>query len=90
MKIIKNIDEEKVREISKIKKEPKWMTEFRVNSYKKFMELKNPNFGPALAIDFDIINYYKKMTDEVTDNWSQVDHDIKETFDKIGLIDSER
>ena len=90
MKIIKNIDEEKVREISKIKNEPKWMTEFRVNSYKKFMELKNPNFGPALAIDFDIINYYKKMTDEVTDNWSQVDHDIKETFDKIGLIDSER
>lgn len=90
MKIITSINEEKVREISKIKKEPKWMTEFRVNSYKKFMELKNPKFGPVLAIDFDIINYYKKMTDEVTDNWNQVDHDIKETFDKIGLIDSER
>mgnify|MGYP003317449398 CR=1 FL=1 len=60
MKIIKSIDEEKVREISKIKNEPKWMTEFRVNSYKKFMELKNPKFGPALSIDFDIINYYNK------------------------------
>ena len=63
MKVIKSIDEEKVREISKIKKEPEWMTEFRVNSYKKFMELKNPKFGPVLAIDFDMINYYKKMTD---------------------------
>ena len=90
MKVIKNIDEEKVKEISKIKNEPDWMTEFRVNSYKKFMELKNPKFGPTLSIDFDIINYYKKMTDEVTDNWNQVNHDIKETFDKIGLIDSEK
>lgn len=90
MKVIKSIDEEKVREISRLKKEPKWMTEFRVNSYKKFMELKNPKFGPVLSIDFDIINYYKKMTDEVTDDWNNVHHDIRNTFDEIGLIDSEK
>ena len=41
MKVIKSIDEEKVIEISKIKNEPKWMTDFRVESYKKFVELKN-------------------------------------------------
>jgi len=90
MKVIKSIDEEKVREISKIKNEPKWMTDFRVNSYKKFMELKNPKFGPVLSIDFDIINYYKKMTDEVVDNWNNVSCDIRKTFDQIGLIDSEK
>ena len=70
MEVIKSIDEEKVIEISKIKNEPKWMTDFRVNSYKKFIELKNPKFGPALNINFDIINYYKKITDNVTDDWS--------------------
>ena len=90
MKVIKSIDEEKVREISKIKNEPKWMTEFRINSYKKFMELKNPKFGPVLSIDFDIINYYKKMTDEVVDDWNNVSCDIRKTFDKIGLLDSEK
>ena len=90
MKIIKSIDEDKVREISKIKNEPEWMTEFRVNAYKKFVELSNPTFGPKLSIDFDMIHYYKKMTDEITNDWDLVDHDIKETFDKIGLIDSER
>ncbi len=90
MEIIKSIDEEKVREISKIKKEPKWMTDFRVNAYKKFTELKNPKFGPQLSIDFDIINYYKKISDGVKDNWKEVDKDIKDTFDEIGLIDSER
>ena len=90
MKIIKSIDEDKVREISNIKNEPKWMTDFRVNAYKKFMELKNPKFGPVLSIDFDIINYYKKMTEEVKDDWNEVQHDIKETFNKIGLIESEK
>ena len=90
MKIIKSIDEDKVREISNIKNEPKWMTDFRVNAYKKFMELKNPKFGPMLSIDFDIINYYKKMTEEVKDDWNEVQHDIKETFNKIGLIESEK
>ncbi len=90
MKVIKSIDEEKVREISNIKNEPNWMTEFRVNAYKKFIELSNPTFGPKLSIDFDMINYYKKMTDEITNDWDLVDHDIKDTFDKIGLIDSER
>ena len=60
MEVIDRIDEESVRKISKIKGEPKWMENFRVKSYKKFAELKNPNFGPQLSIDFNLINYYKK------------------------------
>ena len=90
MKVIKSIDEKKVIEISKIKNEPKWMTDFRINAYRKFSELKNPKFGPNLNIDFDIINYYKKITDNVTDNWNNVKCDIRKTFDNIGLIDSEK
>mgnify|MGYP004528561325 CR=1 FL=1 len=85
---MKNINIEKVEEISKIKKEPLWMKNFRINAYKKFIELNNPNFGPKLDIDFDIINYYKKISD-LKDNWNDVDKDIKETFDKIGLIEAE-
>lgn len=83
------LDETKIEEISKIKKEPNWMMEFRKKSLDKFFSLKNPNFGPPLDIDFDIINYYKKMSDKVYDKWSDVSKDIKDTFDKIGLIDAE-
>lgn len=90
MEVIDRIDEESVRKISKIKGEPKWMENFRVKSYKKFAELKNPNFGPQLSIDFNLINYYKKMSDKVYDDWAKVDCSIKDTFDKIGLIDSEK
>lgn len=86
----KTLNEEKVIEISNIKKEPKWMTEFRLKSYHKFIELENPNFGPKLDIDFDSINFYKKVADEVKDNWNEVDKEVKDTFDKIGLIESEK
>ena len=61
----KTLNEEKVIEISNIKKEPKWMTEFRLKSYHKFIELENPSFGPKLDIDFDSINFYKRVADEV-------------------------
>ena len=46
----KNINEEKVIEISNIKNEPAWMKEFRLNSYRKFEELSNPTFGPELKL----------------------------------------
>lgn len=86
----KNIDENKVIEISNIKQEPDWMKEFRLNAYKKFKELNNPKFGPELKIDFDIINYYKKIDDKVHDKWENVPTEARETFCKIGLPDAEK
>ncbi len=86
----KSLNEKKVKQISEYKKEPKWMTEFRLQSYQKFIETKNPNFGPRLSIDFDLFTYYKKVTDSVKNNWKDVNKDIQETFCQIGLIDSEK
>jgi len=86
----KNIDENKVIEISNIKQEPNWMKEFRINAYKKFKELNNPKFGPELKLDFDIINYYKKIDDKIHDNWESVPKEARETFCKIGLPDAEK
>ena len=51
----KGINEEVVREISRIKGEPEWMTEFRVKSYHSFMSKPNPTWGPDLSeIDFEV------------------------------------
>ena len=85
-----DIDVSKVEQISKIKNEPKWMTEFRINAYKKFVELKNPIFGPEIKLDFSIINYYKKMDDKIHNDWNELPTNIKETFDKIGLPEAEK
>ena len=48
----KGLSKEKVIEISKIKNEPEWMTDFRVKSYEKFQELDNPMFGPQKEINY--------------------------------------
>ena len=84
------LDEDKIIEISKSKKESKWMTNFRLKAYKTFREIPNPNFGPELKLDFDLINYYKKVTDKVESNWDKVACPIKETFDEVGLISAEK
>ena len=83
-----NLNDELVRKISNIKNEPEWMTDFRLESLKSFFELDNPSFGPVIDIDFSKINYYKGQ-EEVKDNWDEVDSNIKNTFDKLGVIEAE-
>ena len=41
------LNEEIVREISKAKGEPEWMTEFRVKSLNIYLNAKEPSFGPV-------------------------------------------
>ena len=85
----KELTEQFIIDLSKKKKEPEWMLEFRLKSYKKFTELDNPNFGPKLDIDFNKINYYKGTRKELTNDWNRVNCSIRNTFDKLGVIDAE-
>lgn len=78
-----------ITKISKLKGEPKWMLDFRLKSFEKFLELDNPNFGPEIDLDFDKINYYKKQMD-LTDDWDKVDSNVKDTFNKLGVINAEK
>ena len=84
------LSERKIREISKIKNEPKWMLDFRIKAYKKFLEFSNPDFGPELKINFKTINYYKRVVDGIQSDWNKLPCEITDTFDKIGLIDAEK
>jgi len=87
----KGLNEEIVREISKIKGEPNWMTDFRVESYQRFINVKNPTWGPDLSkIDFDEITYYVKPSERSESKWEDVPNEIKETFDKLGIPEAEQ
>ena len=87
---MKGISKKIVESISKQKKEPKWMRDFRVQSYLKFEQIPNPVFGPDLNINFDDITYYKKVTDKVEKSWDDVPKDVKDTFDKLGIPEAEK
>lgn len=85
---METLNEDLIKKISKEKNEPKWMLEFRLQSYKKFLELDNPDFGPTIDIDFANINYYKKVGKSTT-NWKNVSCDIRNKFKALGVIDAE-
>ncbi len=87
----KGLNEEIVRNISKIKNEPEWMTDFRLNSLKTFFQKKMPDWGADLsAIDFNNIIYYIRPTDKQVNSWSDLPQEIKETYDRIGVPQAEK
>ena len=83
------LNEELIKKISKSKGEDEWMLEFRLNSYRKFLELENPNFGPKIELDFSKLNYYKKEGN-LTSDWNNVRCDIRNKFKTLGVIDAEK
>lgn len=84
----KGLSKEKVKIISELKKEPKWMLEYRLKSYDIFKSKKMPNWGPKLNINLDDITYYKKVFDDVN-KWDSIENGVKETFEDIGLKKAE-
>ncbi|HKM29849.1 MAG TPA: Fe-S cluster assembly protein SufB [Bacilli bacterium] len=80
-----------VEAISKFKNEPEWMRNIRVKAYNKFVQMPQPNFGPNLDfINFDEYIYYIKSSEGVESSWDDVPVEIKNTFDKLGIPESER
>ena len=80
------LSEEVVREISKLKEEPEWMTELRVKAYHHFVDRPMPTWGntPMLeSIDFDRICYYLRSSDATEKSWEDVPDEIRNTFDSI-------
>ena len=87
----KGLTEDTVRTISKIKKEPEWMLQLRLDAYHSFVEQKNPNWGPDLSeIDFDDYTYYIKPSDKQEKSWDEVPDTIRNTFDKLGIPEAEQ
>ncbi len=84
------MSKEKIKKISQIKKENSYFCEFRLNSYDKFLELEDPNYGPKYNIDYNKIIYYKGENDDLKNDWNNISCDIKDEFSSLGVIDSEK
>ena len=88
MKVLsKGLNKDKVVEISKTKKEPNWMLDYRTSSYDIFKNMPMPKWKDNIDINLDDITYYKKVYDE--SSWDNMDENVKETFENIGLKKAE-
>ncbi len=87
----KGISREVVASISKMKNEPQWMTDYRLQAYDIFASKPMPRFGADLSkIDFDEITYYLKATEDRKKSWEELPKDIKDTYDAIGVPEAEK
>ena len=87
------LSEEVVREISKLKEEPEWMTELRVKAYNHFVNRPMPKWGNTSAlgeIDFDSICYYLRSSETTEKDWDDVPEEIRNTFDRLGIPEAEQ
>ncbi len=87
------LSEDVVREISKLKEEPEWMTELRVKAYNHFVERPMPKWGNTSAlgeIDFDSICYYLRSSEATEKDWDDVPEEIRNTFDRLGIPEAEQ
>ena len=87
----KGLSEEIIRQISETKNEPEWMLEFRLKAYQHFLKTPLPTWGVKLDdLDFNDYTYYIKPSDKVSGSWEEVPETIKNTFDRLGIPESEQ
>ena len=89
MEII-GLNEENIKKISEYKNEDSYFKNYRLESYKYFNELDMPSFGPSYEIDFNKIIYYKSSGTDISNNWDEINDNVKEEFSKLGVISSEK
>ncbi|MBE6085683.1 MAG: Fe-S cluster assembly protein SufB [Selenomonas ruminantium] len=80
-----------VRDISKRKHDPEWMTEFRLKSLEVYNSLELPTWGPSLEeLHMDDIVTYVQPDAKMTGSWEEVPEAIKDTFDRLGIPKAEK
>lgn len=87
----KGLTRQLVEELSKQKKEPKWMRDYRLEALKIYEKMKTPNWGADLGkIDWQDIHYYLRSVDRPYQAWSQVPDSVRQVFENIGVPAAER
>jgi Fe-S cluster assembly protein SufB len=85
----KGLSEDIVRLISEKNNEPEWMLDWRLQAYKRWLELKEPNWAMVdyPSIDFQDQYYYArpKSMVEKPKSLDDVDPKLLETYKKLGI-----
>ena len=84
----KGLNEDTVRFISAKKNEPKWMLEWRLKAFRKWLTMTEPDWAKLgyPEIDYQDAYYYAapKKKEEL-ESLDELDPDIKSVYDKLGI-----
>ncbi|HUB88216.1 MAG TPA: Fe-S cluster assembly protein SufB [Dyella sp.] len=85
------LSEDIVRQLSALKGEPEWMTEWRLKAYRHWLTMPMPNWAKLniAPIDFQAISYYASPKNKPK-SLDDVDPKLLEAYDKLGVPLHER
>ncbi len=88
------LNEDVIRKISAIKKEPEFLLQWRLKAYRHWLTMTPPNWAQLkiAPIDYQAISYYSapKTNANAPKSLEEVDPKLLETYDKLGIPLHER
>jgi len=84
----KGLSEDIIRFISAKKEEPEWMLEWRLDAYRRWLTMQEPDWARVSypKIDFNDIYYYAApKSNEAPKSLDEVDPEILKTYEKLGI-----
>ncbi|PIE41029.1 MAG: Fe-S cluster assembly protein SufB [Gammaproteobacteria bacterium] len=88
------LNEDVIRAIAAKKDEPEWMIEWRLKAYERWKTMAEPSWAMVdyPPVDFNAISYYSspKSKKDGPKSLDEVDPEILETFEKLGIPLHER
>ncbi len=84
----KGLNEDTVRYISAKKNEPEWLLEWRLDAFRKWLAMEEPEWPNVKypKIDYQDIIYYSAPKPKVTLNsLDEIDPELRATFEKLGI-----
>ena len=81
------LNEDVIRTISAIKKEPEFMLKWRLKSYRQWLKMREPTWAKVdyNEIDYQAISYYSAPKKKELKSLDEVDPEILETYKKLGI-----
>ena len=83
----KGLNEDTIRAISAKKEEPEFMLQFRLNAFREWQKMKMPSWAylKISEIDYQDISYYSAPKKPKYASMDEVDPELIETFNKLGV-----
>ncbi len=86
-KVPPGLNEDVIRLISAKKNEPEWMTEWRLDAFKIWQSMEEPDWANVTYAkpDFQAISYYSAPKKKQINSLDEVDPELLKTFEKLGI-----
>ena len=81
------LDDDVIRAISEIKKEPEWLLTWRLKAYHHWLNMSEPTWANIKfnPIDYQSISYYSAPKKKSAGSLDEIDPEILETYTKLGI-----